>query len=394
MNQPNLEGLVDALDNLNQAQLLTANNVETLMNQPNLEGLVDALDNFNQAQLLTQDVFNQLMRLAQGAEPERALEEYLDRLFGDAQNTHTASVHQSVSESVKQLAVRYKTKITGATLDETINEVKKYILGLDESSKEQAVKHRIGAAKRCIERITATDYTFTDPGSQCSIKQLLALSFSAIHDDACRIGNLEDAQIQFIEGLYEIQRGYNLNENGNDPQLSDPDKPICTAGTFNKLVEKLQGIHPDAKIHFITAETAALKLPKVVIEEANNYLSGLAKSEKTAQDFVSFIHLLDNIKKEGIELIFNAVKNKIAKRIGNEFKTVYPDKSAPGFIKFIETGIYTDLNKLKDLQPSLTNSAAYHGFFSKIIHSYKLFSNVKTQVQTTEQEHNPLVKRH
>jgi hypothetical protein len=42
------------------------------------------------------------------------------------------------------------------------------------------------------------------------------LAFTAIHDETKRQGTLEDALALFVEGLYEIQRGDNLNEDGID----------------------------------------------------------------------------------------------------------------------------------------------------------------------------------
>lgn len=62
-----------------------------------------------------------------------------------------------------------------------------------------------------------------------------------------------------FDGLYEIQRGYNLNPQGIDDQGADT--PICTSGTFNKLMETMQvaGVE-EAQIIFVTKQTATLKL--------------------------------------------------------------------------------------------------------------------------------------
>lgn len=46
------------------------------------------------------------------------------------------------------------------------------------------------------------------------------------------------------------------------------DQTVCFAGTFNKLIEKLNGIHPDGRVLYITEGTCSLKLPIVVREEA------------------------------------------------------------------------------------------------------------------------------
>src|SRR3990167_7222643 len=187
--------------------------------------------------------------------------------INDGQSTHNASVHQAVSESATRLAQRYQLMIDGAGLEIVIERVKAYVSNLSDDSQKNK------AAKRCVLRIAAPNYTFTDPSSHITTRQLLALTFLAICDDAHRMASLDDAKAQFVEGLYEIQRGYNLSDTGVD--RGGEDRPICSAGTFNKLIEKLQGIHPDGQIRFITRETASLKLPIVVRETVRTYLLSL-----------------------------------------------------------------------------------------------------------------------
>ena len=341
--------------------------------------------------LWTPVVFNQLIEHSQQQNPLPILQGYVFDLLNEdnpaeeferAQSTHTASVHQSVSESAQRLAKRYQAKIKNtAALDETIDQIEKYLSSLVKKSPTNINQ----AAQRAL--VSLKTKSFTDPTSQLSLKELLVLSFSAINDDEQRIGTRGDALGQFVQGLYEIQRGYNLSESGIDKKPKEPDLPICLPGAFNKLLEKLQTIHPDVEIRFITKDLAAKKLPTLVNELANDYLSHLANNAKTAKDFLGFTHLMDNLKKEGVELIFNAIKDKVTECIWDEFKTVYPDKSAPDFIEFIESGIYTELKQLKDFQPLLTNSIAYRDFCSQMLYSPRLFSAAKTQASATEQEH-------
>jgi len=177
---------------------------------------------------------------------------------------------------------------------------------------------------------------FTDPYSKITVKQLLALSYIARDDDDNRQGCKEDANQLFIEGLCEIQRGYNITANGVDSQGKD--KPICTAGTFNKLMEKLCGVHPDVELNFITKEIAAQKLPIIVYEEAKNYLEKLSKYE-TKEDFHSFITLLKQLLKEGIEIIWNEIKPKVTDRLFDEFKSIYnSNKENSDFLGLVNAG--------------------------------------------------------
>jgi hypothetical protein len=341
--------------------------------------------------LWTPVVFNQLIEHSQQQNPLPILQGYVFNLLNEdnpaeeferAQSTHTASVHQSVSESAQRLAKRYQAKIKNtAALDETIDQIEKYLSSLVKKSPTNINQ----AAQRAL--VSLKTKSFTDPTSQLSLKELLVLTFAAIHDDEQRIGTREDALGQFVQGLYEIQRGYNLSESGIDKKPKEPDLPICLPGAFNKLLEKLQTIHPDVEIRFITKDLAAKKLPTLVNELANDYLSNLANTAKAAKDFLGFTHLMDKVKKEGVEFIFNAIKDKVTECIWDEFKTVYPDKSAPDFIEFIQSGIYTELKQLKDFQPLLTNSIAYRDFCSQMLYSPRLFSAAKTQASATEQEH-------
>ncbi|MCD6047921.1 MAG: uncharacterized protein K0S08_1568 [Gammaproteobacteria bacterium] len=283
--------------------------------------------------VLTQDVFNQLLQLAQQANPGQLIRHYFNELLrinedtttiglNDRQSTHTASVHRSVSESAKKLSNRYQSKKP----EEIIPEIKTYINSLPKDS----LKNQ--AAKNCIERITAPGYNFIDPVSQVSIKQLLAFAYLATEDQENCTAAAEDAKALFIEGLYEIQRGYNLSETGVD-QGSITDRPICLAGTFNKIIEKLQSIHPDCQVSFITKKTLSLKLPIVVREEAMHYLSAKADKALTAE-----------VQADGIEVIWDKIKEKVSARIFEEFGSLFQNQIDPEFLSTINSGQYVALN--------------------------------------------------
>ena len=212
-------------------------------------------DNPNAARRLFINYVNQeILGIEAGHAPAAAV-------FNLQQSTHTASVHQSVSASAKNLNTLYSGQIdSGEKLNNVITEISAWLntATADEFS-------NLPPAQRCFSRITAENYYHRDETSKVSIKQLLALAWLAIHDGERRICSLEDAKPLFIEGLYEIQRGYNKNA-GND------DLSICAAGTFNKIVEKLAGIHPAVEVLFITQAGASAKLPIVVNEAAINFV--------------------------------------------------------------------------------------------------------------------------
>ena len=265
--------------------------------------------------LLTTDNFRRLLTAAEHVNPMAELERLRDQILGvevgtapvvdfnPRQSTHTASVHKSISASAVQLMKRYGSSLS---LENKIQEIKDFVKGLADTPKHQA-------AKRCIERIANPHFTFTDT-SGVSILQLLALSYTAIHDAANLTSSIEEAKALFVEGLYEIQRGYNLNPDGSDK--GEEDSPICTAGTFNKLMEKLNGIHPDVKIVYINHAGACLKFPKLVNEHALKYLTGL-DSEQT-------LALLGKIQANGNLIpIWGAIEPTVKTLLWDEFKEAY-----------------------------------------------------------------------
>ena len=229
-------------------------------------------------------------------------------------------------------------------------------------------------AKDCILRIADPVNTFTDAGSDISLRELLALTFSAIQDDEKRISSVEDAGTQFVEGLYEIQRGYNLSEAGEDQ--GGEDQFICSTGTLNKPIEKLVSIHPDCEIRFITRETASLKLPIVVREEAMRYMKSLA-SPNTEKDLQTFTHLISQVKEDGVEVVWDQIKGKVADRLFDEFGSLYRDREDHSFTGLIEAGQYTELPDLSIFQEQVQSSKGYHQFYSQMLRQSGLFSSPK-----------------
>lgn len=178
--------------------------------------------------------------------------------FNHAQSTHTASVHQTVSESALRLKARYEDSI--GDLSETLQTIEIWVHAQEGHEAEQ----------RAIQRLKNSSYNFEDPTSGVTTKELLVLVWAAIHDDSTRVGDLVDAEALFLDGLYDIQRAYNLSDTFED--RPGEDKTACASGTFNKLIEKLVGVHPDAQMKFVTRQGAMHKLLPLIREVATQYL--------------------------------------------------------------------------------------------------------------------------
>lgn len=321
LNDANRETVIQRV-NSNLAAALSSLAVRRILNNENLRAVIGhaeprnmaiALEILNEERILT-DVNRQALR-AHANPIELAQRLVLAHLnnqlvqLNEAQSTHRASVHKTVSESATRLMQMYHSNLK---LEQGIEEIQCYIQSLPSSQKNTA-------AQNAIVRLTSPDYAYIDPVSQISTRQLLVLFWRAIQDNGKRQGNLGDAIQQLIEALYEIQRGYNIDAKGIDN--NQPDIQICTAGTFNKLIEKLQGIHPAATILFVTKETALLKLPKVIKEEISSYFLTLPQTERQ----IAFKTLASNQGFISPEL-WVKVSPMIYKRMEEEFGAILNKK--------------------------------------------------------------------
>ena len=171
-------------------------------------------------------------------------------------------MHKSVSLALKNLNRHYASSVVG-----TVQEAIARLASLIQIDKKKKEKHAV--AIRCLQRLARND-EYTDSVSGVTIKRLLALVDRMLLDDAMLLCDQSTAVSHLIEALYEIQRGYNLSEEGiDDEQLED--LPICPAGAMNKLIERFSGVHPYCEIRFVTPQTASRKLQSLVREVVVNH---------------------------------------------------------------------------------------------------------------------------
>lgn len=261
-----------------------------------------------------------------------------DNPINRAQSTHTASVHRSVSASAMKLKKKYPDLDTDDLIKQIIiwgNTLETNITG-DRHS--MVLVHKNDAVQRAISRISANDSehgNYLDPNSNISTRELLAIIWHALHDAENRISTLEDALAMFLEGLYECQREYNLDHAGKEIDINADDEPACEAGTFNKIMEKMQGVLPQVNIIMITKQTAALKLPSVVKDTLAAYI----------KDQSSPAALIEKIKTDDIDVVWDAIKDKVADHMFQEFGSIYRfNQNHPDFVALVASGVYVALD--------------------------------------------------
>lgn len=364
-NHPSPHCLGRVLLQLKFANLINAENFHALI-LPSHQILMTEETLFNiwdmiPSRQLNQVNYQRLLAAAAHENPIAALAQVRDQIIGrlptpvfnPSQSIHTASVHHTASASATKLMASYGHGLDFASALAAFSAT---IYTLDETPTYQA-------AKRCIARLIDSDDGFTD-SSGISIKQLLALAFVAIHDDSKRTDDagypvsFANAHALLVDALYEIQRGYNLDAAGSDQDGED--HPICIAGTFSKLLEKLNGIHQDVAIYYITPASAAAKFSKVAQAQALAYLSALS-SPTTVSAYLQIKGLIDTLNTDNsIGAIWNKIKPGVKDAIWEEFKAAYADNPLhPLFLQLMDSWDDTPLPNLTTLTDQLMASPGH-----------------------------------
>ncbi len=251
--------------------------------------------------------------------------EAMERNINLSPSTHTASVHKSVSEAATKLLHRYGASLNGEGLERIIGTINAWAAALPASKSYDSVKTAIG-------RLLSVEYRFTDPTSEISTRQLLALVWTGVHDETLglRSSTAEDAERSFIKGLWEAQNEY------------APNSPACASGTFNKIVSTLWGIHADVELRYITVTTASARLPIVVNEAAGNYLSALPTDARHAAKIIATIRDHDCLP----ESIWPHIVSSITETMFQEFGDLFPaGKEGQKFRDFIANGVFTQITE-------------------------------------------------
>jgi phosphoribosylformylglycinamidine (FGAM) synthase-like amidotransferase family enzyme len=332
----NRQALITAGDHMSSMSYALTELMETnaaLVNQGNFNALIAAGAN---ALMHAREIIRQ----AQPAVAAAVLP------IHDRQSTHLASVHRSSSDSATRLMSHYGSEIEGEKLNPILRAIQEWAGALP--AEQQSVKD-------CVTRLTAVTFIFEDPSSHVSMHQLLALAWTALHDDSACIGTVYDSLAQFAEGLKEMQNEYGLG-------LS-----ACSGGSFNKIIEKLVGIHPAAEQLVITSEQATAKFPIVVKEEAYKYLYSLS-NPKSVEELQAFTDLIAKIRAEGTAVIWPAIENTVADRMIDEYGSIYNNRKDDAKFKgLLEDVSYVELNELDRFQKKISESAGYDGWMRRVL---------------------------
>jgi hypothetical protein len=284
-----------------------------------------------------------------------------DDEFNPEQSTHTSSIHASASDSAGRLMQRYGHEIVGQDIEELLFEL------MDDLQNMLYQEAGIRLAIRSIIRLMHPEEHHRDPKSRVSITELLLLCYLAVMDIEHRMGTFVDGSKQIMLALMEVQQPNSLKG-----IIAKKDSPICAGGTFNKLIERMQGVHPDCALVYMTKNVAALKFPRVVNEEAHSYIQNFTQP----QDIIAFMSVIEwilNIKQEGVERIWPMLVVRVAKRLMAEFYSLFD--SIEDFHEFLDQGRYVELENLHQHQAALSQSPGHARYcYSQLFFSDKQFN--------------------
>ena len=224
------------------------------------------------------------------------------------QITHSRLAHKMSTNSAKNLSERYSNINIQETTKNLIEAIKN---SPDSHEKSVALQYFINQRGICHENGHIYDYK--DPDSGISIKQLVALAYAAISDERTRIGLYQDALKVLIEGFSEMFFGQ-LYPQGIQQH-------ICSSGAFNKIIEKLTGIHPDVQLT-VTKEMASLKLSSLIIEEACLYIDKIKHLFKTTD----LTNLKEEIASKGLITIQRHIIHNIECTVNLDYGLLWEDK--------------------------------------------------------------------
>lgn len=263
----------------------------------------------------------------------------------DSQSTHRNDVGIWAYKSAEKLMNRYGDQIASdADLNGQLDQLTR---ALEQQLRENPDDLQRRSAVRAVKRFRSSEFWGNFRSDKVSLLEVLALAWIAIHDDELRDpGCSFDAALDLlINGLYECQRGNNLDEHFKDNQGTD--SHICGDGSFNKILEKLVGIHRDISQISVTQENACIKFPIVVQEELARYLRSIQMTDPARLQAI-----VADIDTRGIQPeTWQAISDSVRHRMYEEFGSLWETGQEAEDSGFVHEG-YSNL--IKGLEDNLT----------------------------------------
>ncbi len=169
-----------------------------------------------------------------------------------------------------------------------------------------------------------------------SYKEILSLAYYSSQDehslsgitaasDKAMVEKVKiNAEISFLAGLYDVRRGYNIDN--EDYNHSNPDKNRCIGGTVNSLINSLNSCHKLVEVRKISDVT----LKDEMKSKINEYLCDPNRSQMLDQKSFKLNLLLwqqNNTMPSDLKVQFNTCfKDEILEEFTNEYGSYLDEK--------------------------------------------------------------------
>lgn len=210
------------------------------------------------------------------------------------QSVHNDEVEQSVRESTRKLKASYPQALEKESLETSYKEILKFADTLGRTPDQKA-------AETAIKRLLNNPYDDSFRVEGITIKEAMGLVWRALHDTTKyhEQVTLETAKKNFIHLMYQIERAYNLDDNGKDDGRAS--RNTCTGGTFNKVIASLNTIHKEVSINFNSRELASIRLKAIIKEEAKKASVDEPLLNETISNIPSLKSVIETRFKENTE---------------------------------------------------------------------------------------------
>jgi len=190
-----------------------------------------------------------------------------EKKWPDAHNIHRTEIIKNYLESINRLETRYPLAVPNAEL--AFHQIYEMVETEDVSNRGAEAEAKRQAAIRYLDRVATQhhyDHLFLytqaefrshqkDPmPSGLKNTEVLSLGWAAIHDRTVFHSDSEvsDRRWSLIETFALIQRLENLKKGKiHFDYKKEKDKPTCPVGTFTRILEHIDQIHPDVKINSV-----------------------------------------------------------------------------------------------------------------------------------------------
>ncbi|MFT4057909.1 MAG: hypothetical protein QM652_00010 [Legionella sp.] len=241
-----------------------------------------------------------------------------------AQSAHQATIETGVEDVLKI----WKEKYGNLESRNILTQIKEYQDQL--KTKEQNIKTK--AAIRFLDRVLNEGSLMTlqrKDGTSLRTIVIWAFSHMQIPENWLPEVTKEDVDNNFIESLYQIQRGYNIDKQNIDDGKSDNN--TCFGGSINKLVYGMKTVLKGIEINYMSNTTALLKLQALAKKEINDYIHHASETEKAEISFEDIPAQKQEQLKENIKIVFSNEFKKMPGRdkILTDFFSALPYLTIP-----------------------------------------------------------------